>query len=138
MFFVYSPVRAHLYCCTLAGVPTVYGAPMSEFSDTCKDAKVSPAACREASRVERLAAHDEFFQPSYPVERHDLLKPLTDEINSLSPSELKDVAKVHERLISRAINPPQNGGVDFDGQGNITGLTFGTAQSHFDVPWQAK
>ena len=109
---------------------------MSKFFDACKDAKVSQAACKEASKVEGLANHDEFFQPSYPVERSDLLKPLTEELNSLSPAQLKDVAKVHERLVSTAINPPQNGGVEIDAKGNITGLTFGTAQAHLDVRYE--
>jgi hypothetical protein len=111
---------------------------MSKFLDACKDAKVSQAACTEASKVEGLASHHEFFQPSYPVEKHDLLKALTNEINSLSPSEIKDVAKVHERLISASGNPPQNGGVEFDANGNISGLTFGTGQSRLDVPYEPK
>ena len=109
---------------------------MAERFNACNDARVSAAACREATKIEHLANHDEFFQPSYPVERNDLLKTLSTEINSLSAAELKDVAKVHERIISTSNFPPQNGGVEFDGNGNISGLTFGTAQSHIDVQWR--
>lgn len=111
---------------------------MSEIFSACKDAKVSQAACREAAKIENLANRDEFFQPSYPVERNDALKPLQNEINSLTAAELKDVAKVHERLVAKSYAPPQNGGVELDYKGNISGLTFGTWQNHIDVPWQSK
>lgn len=113
------------------------GIHMSEKFNACVDAKVSQTACHEALTIEKLANHDEFFQPSYPVERNDLLQALTKEINSLSATQLKDVAKVHERIVSRTGHPPTNGGVDFDANGNISGLTFVTAENPLDVQWRA-
>jgi hypothetical protein len=106
----------------------------ADFRVACKDAHVSQASCREAQKIEHLADHQEFFAPSYPVERQELLTPLTAELNSLSPEELIAVAKVHERLIAKSFAPPTNGGVEISSSGKITGLTFGDYERHLDVP----
>ena len=80
-------------------------------------------AHKEAIKIERMAA--KLVDSMYPIERGDLQKKLQDEVNGLTPEQMRSVGLFIEKDTPRmdAMTGYFND-VTLDGDNNVTGFIF--------------